>query len=112
MKSKKKLLVKGVGASAGVVQGEVVIINGLSEFKNMKEGAILVTFMTSPPWLPVMYDAKAVVTDMGGMLSHAAIVCREFGIPAVVSTKNATKKLRNGMKVIVDGGKGEVYARK
>ena len=108
---KGKLLVKGRGASAGVVEGEVVIIQDLSEFKKMKEGAILVTDMTSPPWLPVMSSATAVVTNKGGLLSHAAIVCREFGIPAVVGTINSTRKLEDGMQVVVDGGKGEVYER-
>lgn len=109
---KGKLLVKGMGASPGVVVGEVVVIQDLSEFKKMKEGAILVTFMTSPTWLSVMTMACAVVTDEGGVLSHPAIVCREFGIPAVVGTKNSTIKLKKGMSVVVDGYRGKIYEKK
>lgn len=109
---KEKVLTKGIGASQGVVEGEVVVIIDISDFAKMRKGAVLVTFMTSPPWLPVMAKASAIVTDKGGMLSHAAIVCREFGVPAVVGTENSTQKLEDGMGVIVDGFKGEIYEKR
>lgn len=109
---KGRLLVKGIGASPGVVEGEVVVIQNLTEVKKMRDGCVLVTFITSPPWLPVMARSCAVITDQGGLLSHPAIVCREFGIPAVVGTKNSTRKLEDGIVVIVDGYKGKIYEKK
>lgn len=78
----------------------------------MKYGHILVTSMTSPSWILVMKKAIAVVTDNGGMLSHPAIICREFGIPAVVGTHNATQLLKDKMRIIVDGAQGNIYEKK
>lgn len=109
MPKEKQPIVKGIGASAGKVSGELVIIKNSSEFDKMGEGKILVCPMTFPSWLPVMAKASAIITDAGGMLSHAAIVCREFGIPAIVGCQNATTVLKNGMMVEVDAFKGEVY---
>lgn len=106
---KKKLVLKGIGASPGITKGQIVIIKKLQEFSKMKKGYILVAPMTSPPWLLVIQKAIAVVTDRGGMLSHAAIVCREFGIPAVVGTENATKLLTDGMFVVINGTEGKIY---
>lgn len=111
-KVRKKVLVKGIGASAGIANGEVVVIKEISEFRKMKEGTILVCPITTPSWLPIMHKASAIVTDMGGMLSHPAIVCREFGIPAVVGTNTATTALKNGIVVVVDGSEGKVYGEK
>lgn len=105
----KKTLVSGQGGSPGIVEGKVVIIHDIEEFRKMEEGVVLVTKMTSPPWLPVISKALAVITDTGGILSHPAIVCREFGIPAVVGTGDSTRKLSDGMRVIVDGYQGVVY---
>lgn len=102
-------LVRGTGASAGKASGEVVVIKNPSEFAKMTKGKVLVCQMTFPAWLPIMAKAAAIITDAGGMLSHAAIVCREFGIPAVVSTQDATEKLKDGMVVEVDAFVGEVY---
>jgi len=109
---RKKLLIKGTGASPGKAEGQIVIIKSPAEFSKMKAGQILVAPITSPTWLLVMQKAAAIVTDYGGILSHPAIVCREFGIPAVVNTRKATKVLKNGMKVVVDGKRGKVYEKK
>jgi pyruvate,water dikinase len=107
----KKLLLKGVGASPGKANGFVKIISSPNQFMNFRKGMILVTKMTDPEWLPVMAQAAAVITDEGGVLSHPAIVCREFGIPAVVGTKKATRILRNKQNILVEGKKGHIYER-
>jgi len=78
--------------------------------RKMKKGDILVTKMTDPDWVPYMKISSAIVTDEGGMTAHAAIVSRELGIPAVVGTGNATKVLRDGLEITVDGSRGVVYA--
>jgi pyruvate,water dikinase len=104
-----KILLKGIGASSGIAKGKVKIISDPSQCSNIKEGDILVTEMTDPRFLPAMDKAKAIVTDTGGLLSHAAIVSREMKIPCVTNTKEATKILKNNQEVIVDGLKGEIY---
>lgn len=84
------------------------MILALDEVIRFKPGDILVTVATSPAWTPLIHAAKAVVTDVGGALSHAAIVCREYGIPAVVGTKNATEIIQDGQQITVDGETGTV----
>ena len=110
MEKKSKIILKGTGASAGEVEGIVKVIKSLdyssSEFE---EGDILVTRITNPSMIMIMTKAVAIVTDIGGLTSHPAIVSRELGIPCVVGTKEATKVLKNGMKIKVDGKKGVIY---
>ncbi len=106
-----KVLVKGIPASPGVAYGKAVVALTVDEAaRKMKKGDILVTKMTDPDWVPYMKIASAIVTDEGGMTAHAAIVSRELGIPAVVGTGNATKVLRDGLEITVDGSRGVVYA--
>jgi phosphoenolpyruvate synthase/pyruvate phosphate dikinase len=105
-------LIRGLGASPGKASGEAVVIEGLEEFSTMPEGGVLVCEMTTPEWLPVMAKASAIVTDVGGLLSHAAIVCREYGIPAVVGTGNGREILASGGQVDVDGKEGVVYGER
>ncbi|GBF08610.1 phosphoenolpyruvate synthase [Aeropyrum pernix] len=106
-----EVLVRGVPASPGVASGRVKIALTVEEAaKKMEKGDVLVTKMTDPDWVPYMKMASAIVTDEGGMTAHAAIVARELGIPAVVGTGDATKKLKDGMLVTVDGSRGVVYA--
>ncbi len=106
-----RILVRGLPASPGVATGvaRVLFDPHSPEAKNFKEGDVLVTKMTDPDWVPIMKKAAAIVTDEGGMTSHAAIVSRELGIPAVVGTGNATKVIKTGMLVTVDGSRGVVY---
>ena len=104
-----KPLLRGLGASPGVAAGPVKIIKKVEEIDKVKEGDVLVTKMTNPDMVPAMQRAVAIVTDEGGMTSHAAIVSRELGIPCVVGTKNATKVLKEGMTITVDGKRGLVY---
>jgi len=104
-----EVILKGLGASPGVGAGKVVIILDVNDIDKVKEGDILVTTMTNPDMVPAMKRASAIITDEGGRTCHAAIVGRELGIPTVVGTKEATKKLKDGMLVTVDGTRGVVY---
>jgi len=105
-----EILVKGLGASPGIGVGEVKVILSEKEIGKIEKGDVLVTTMTTPDMVPAMQKASAIVTDEGGMTCHAAIVSRELGVPAVVGTKEATKVLKDGMLVTVDGEKGIVYS--
>ena len=106
---KKKLILKGIGASVGKAFGKVKIILNKKEFNKMEDGCILVTTMTNPFFVPLMHKVKGIITDVGGLLCHAAIVSRELGIPCIVGTRKATKVLKDNMKVEIDGKNGKVY---
>ena len=106
---KVKALLEGLAASPGVGVGKVKIVKKPSEINIVKEGDVLVAEMTNPDYVPAMKRASAIVTDLGGRTSHAAIVSRELGIPAVVGTSHATKMLRVGELITVDGAEGKVY---
>ncbi len=108
-RSQSEMLLKGDGASPGIASGPVRIVHSPKEIGKVGIGEILVAPQTSPDFVPAMKRAAAIVTDSGGRTSHAAIVSRELGIPAVVGTGDATKKLKDGLVVTVDGLKGEVY---
>ena len=99
----------GQPASPGFASGEAIIIHSPSEINKVKKGHILVTTMTSPDFVPAMRRAGAIVTNEGGQTSHAAIVSRELGIPCVVGTQIATKKIKTGDMVTVDGATGQVW---
>ncbi|MFA5174344.1 MAG: phosphoenolpyruvate synthase [Candidatus Pacearchaeota archaeon] len=103
------ILLNGLGASPGIGVGIVKIIKGMEDLSKIKKGDVLVTEMTDPDMVVSMQKSTAIVTDEGGMTSHAAIVSREMGIPAIVGTGNATSVLKDGMKVTVDGTHGKVY---
>ncbi|OGY43123.1 MAG: hypothetical protein A3J62_03415 [Candidatus Buchananbacteria bacterium RIFCSPHIGHO2_02_FULL_38_8] len=100
--------VTGSTASLGRAKGRVKVIYGPAGFKKMRKGDILVTGMTRPEMLPAIKLAAAIVTDEGGITSHAAIISRELGIPCIISTKIATKVLKDGDLVEVDANKGIV----
>lgn len=101
-------VLNGVSGNSGKVTGKVRIIQSILEFDKLQEGEILVCRYTDPEWTPLFLIASAVVSDTGGPLSHSAIVAREFGIPAVLATGDATKRLYDGILVEVDGDKGVV----
>lgn len=100
--------IKGTIASKGKAVGTVAIVRGVKDLEKVKEGNILVAVTTHPDYIPAMRKASAIITDEGGITSHAAIVSREFGIPCIVGTKNATKILHDGEKVEVEANKGLV----
>lgn len=103
------LLLTGDPASPGIASGPVRILQSAKDIGKISQGDILVAPQTNPDYVPAMKKAAAIVTDKGGRTSHAAIVSREIGIPAVVGTNNATKVLKNGQMITVHGIKGEVY---
>ena len=98
----------GMAASPGVAEGRARVIRSADELDQIEEGEILVTPVTAPSWAPVFGKIRATVTDIGGMMSHAAIVCREYGLPAVTGTGNASSTIRTGQMLRVDGATGEV----
>jgi phosphohistidine swiveling domain-containing protein len=98
----------GQGASAGRATGRVRLVNSVEDFDAFETGEVLVARATAPAWTPLFARAAAVVTDAGTLAAHASLVAREYGIPAVVGTGDATRRLRNGQMVTVDGGMGTV----
>lgn len=102
-------LLTGIAASAGSVEGFAQIFMPGDNAADFISGNILVTTLTDPTMVQAMVKASAIVTDRGGITSHPAILSREMGLPCVVNTKNGTTLIKNGMKIFVDGDKGEVY---
>lgn len=107
-----KSVLRGFAASAGVYAGPVRRVAGPEEFDRVQPGDVLVCRTTTPPWTMLFPLVGAIVTDSGGILSHCATVAREYGIPAVVGTRQATRLLEDGERVIVDGGAGTVRRQK
>ena len=101
-------VLKGVAGSGGVITGRARVVRSLAEASDIDEGDIVVCEMTLPPWVPLFSIAGAFVTDTGGVLSHCAIVAREFGLPAVVGTQIGSTAIRNGQTITVDGNRGYV----
>ncbi|MEC7949620.1 MAG: PEP-utilizing enzyme, partial [Myxococcota bacterium] len=99
----------GQGISAGVVRGTVRIVNRLEDGERLRSGEILVAAATDPGWTPLFGRAAGLVLEMGGMLSHGAVVAREYGLPGVVNVASATQRLSDGQVVTVDGGRGLVF---
>jgi len=100
--------INGLAASAGVVEGTARIVQSPKQFNEVKQGDIMVCIMTNPAWAVVFSKISGIVTDAGGVLSHSAVVAREFMIPAVVGTGDSTRKISDGDKIRVDGNKGLV----
>lgn len=106
------VLLSGLGASPGVSSGTVRIVHSLDELPKVQKGDVLVTTMTNPDMVVSMQRAAGIITDEGGITSHAAIISREMGIPAVVGTREATTKLKDGDLVTVDGFTGRIIEGK
>ena len=100
--------VKGSAGSAGVARGRASVIHSLAEAGKLQPGDVLVAIATEPPWTPLFATASAIVTDSGGVLSHSAVVAREYRIPAVVGTGHATSTFHDGQLLEVDGNAGTV----
>jgi pyruvate,water dikinase len=101
-------IIKGIGASPGRVTGTARVLRGPEEFGRMGPGEVLVAAITTPAWTPLFALASGVVTDVGGPLSHSSIVAREYGIPAVLGTGVATRRIADSQQVVVDGSAGQV----
>jgi phosphohistidine swiveling domain-containing protein len=100
--------IQGLAASPGVIEGIARNVSSLAEFDQVKEGEILVCRMTNPAWVVLFTKIAGLVTDAGGTVSHPAVVSREFGIPAVVGTSNATERIKTGDRIRVNGTTGIV----
>jgi pyruvate,water dikinase len=98
----------GAAASPGTVEGPARVVRSADEITAVREGEILVCGSTSPAWAPIFSKIRATVTDVGGVMSHAAIVCREYGLPAVVGTGRASSQIRTGQMIRVNGTEGVV----
>lgn len=99
---------RGMAASPGIVEGKARVIHDASQLADVQQGEILVATVTAPSWGPIFGKIKATVTDIGGMMSHAAIVCREYGLPAVTGTGSASTSITTGQWLRVNGTKGTV----
>lgn len=112
LKERGKEIISGLAIGEAVAAGKALVLESADEIDRFEDGAILVTGMTDPDWGPVMKKAGAIVTDHGGRTSHAAIVSRELGIPAIVGTGDATHRLEDGQEITVscaEGDRGHVY---
>ncbi|GLB68189.1 phosphoenolpyruvate synthase [Arthrobacter mangrovi] len=108
-----RLLAKGAAIGDSVAVGEACVIRSAADIERFRDGAVLVTEMTDPDWVPVMQRAAGIITEHGGTTSHAAIVSRELGVPAVVGTGNATETIGDGEQITLscaEGDEGHVYA--
>ncbi|ODT98254.1 MAG: hypothetical protein ABS81_28290 [Pseudonocardia sp. SCN 72-86] len=101
-------VIRGIGASAGQVTAPARVLGGPADFGRMQAGEVLVASITTPAWTPLFAMAAGVVTDVGGPLSHSSIVAREYGIPAVLGTAVATRRITDGERLLVDGDAGTV----
>ncbi|MFA6255054.1 MAG: phosphoenolpyruvate synthase [Patescibacteria group bacterium] len=108
LKKTGKVIVKGAAVGAKIAAGKANVIKSVKEIQKFKAGEILITDMTDPDWEPIMKIAGGIVTNRGGRTCHAAIVSRELGIPCVVGTDEATKKIKSGQSVTLSGAEGEV----
>jgi pyruvate,water dikinase len=108
MRQQPQGTIRGLPASAGVVEGLARIVHSPDEFNQVKKGDILVCKMTNPAWVLVFTKIGGLVTDAGGTLSHPAVVAREFGIPAVVGAGVATTQIKTGQRIRVNGADGIV----
>jgi pyruvate,water dikinase len=100
---------KGIGAGTGRVTATAYVVNSLLSSEQLPKGVILVAQAIAPDWLPLMQQVVGIITEKGGLTSHAAILARELGIPAVVSAKDATALIQTGASLLLDGDRGEVY---
>lgn len=101
-------VLRGVGGAPGVARGPAAVVRDLEESGKLRRGDVLVAEFTDPGWTPLLGMVAAVVTEVGGVLSHAAVIAREYGVPAVLSVRGATRRLADGRELEVDGGRGEV----
>jgi pyruvate,water dikinase len=108
IQSGAEVIVAGTPGSPGVAEGPVRVVRDVAGFGSLQPGEVLVAPFTNPSWTPLFGHAAAVVADTGGAMSHAAIVAREYGIPAVMGTGDGTSRLSDGERVRVDGNRGQV----
>lgn len=106
--SESRMVMRGKGVSGGSIVGRAVVLTDPSQFDQVTSGDILVTRQTDPGWGPILFLVRGLVMERGGMLSHGAILAREYGIPTVVDLRNATRRVNDGDLIRVDGDRGVV----
>jgi len=106
--SENDMELTGFAACSGVVEGIARVVKSVAEISRLQQGDILVCQVTNPTWSPIFQKISAAVSDIGGSMSHMAIVAREYGLPAVVGTGKATTRIKDGSRIRVDGGRGIV----
>ncbi|MCK5197628.1 MAG: phosphoenolpyruvate synthase, partial [Spirochaetales bacterium] len=97
----------GIAVSAGVIEGRAKVVSSFEEAE-LEDGDILVTQFTDPSWTPLFVSIKGLVTEVGGLITHGAIIAREYGLPAVVSVEGATKLIKDGQMIRVNGTEGYI----
>ena len=107
LKAKSRVLVSGAAIGEAIAAGKVCLIRNAEQIERFREGSILVTETTDPDWVPIMKKAAGIITDHGGTTSHAAIVSRELGVPAIVGAQSATEILREGQEITLSCAEGE-----
>lgn len=115
VRQKGSCLTKGEAVGSKIISGVARVLSSPAEIRQLKDGEVIITDMTSPDWDPVLRKASAIVTNKGGRTSHASIVARELGVPAVVGTENATYKIKDGQLITVsccEGATGYIYEGK
>lgn len=105
----ERIIAQGRPASSGIVNGIIKVVTKIGELSKVKNGDIVVVKTSNPAWTIGMVNASGLISEMGGIISHAAIVAREMGIPCIVSVENATAIFKDGQKVKIDGNKGVIY---
>jgi len=108
---RERNILKGIATSPGIVRGKARVVNNEKSEKNFQKGEILVTHSINPSWLPVFFLAKGIITEIGGALSHGAIMARELGVPMIVAVKNACQLIRNGDELKMNGLSGIIHLK-
>lgn len=108
LKKKGKKIIEGLAIGQSIVSAKAQVIKSVKQIKEFKPGSILVTEMTSPDWVPIMKQASGIITDHGGRTSHAAIVSRELGVPAIVGTNEGTKKIKSDKMITLSCAEGDI----
>jgi pyruvate,water dikinase len=106
--SEDESVISGIAGSPGTIEGIARVVTTVDEFDEVRDGDILVCQMTNPAWVVLFTKIAGLVTDTGGTTSHPAVLAREFGIPAVIGTSVATRRIKTGDRLRVDGGAGRV----
>jgi rifampicin phosphotransferase len=98
----------GIPVSSGIIEGRARVIVKMEDANDIGEGDILVTTFTDPSWTPLFVSVKGLVTEVGGLMTHGSVIAREYGLPAVVGVENATKLIKDGQRIRVNGTEGYV----
>ncbi len=99
--------IAGLTVSSGIIEGRARVILNLEE-ADLEDGDILVTTFTDPSWTPLFVSIKGLVTEVGGLMTHGAVIAREYGLPAVVGVENATKLIKDRQRILVNGTEGYI----